>query len=564
MTPDLKRQFFPLFLTLTTCGLLLAITAPADYGDAPIYVSDILSHHVGSSTQRLDPLWEFGHVLWRPLGYVSWIHVRDFLTDYVDMPHLSVAFALAALNAVFSLAAAPLFYLIAKITAPNVWYACLLAVSFFCTNGVLNHAKTGSAYVPGLAMLLLALLCTHQGCNANRVRPWAFVGAGVAVAGSVALWFPFVLAVPGLVTATLLWTPKRREAVRNAVVILVCSGALLTVVYAVAVWQAGVGSVSEAYTWYASARHGMKPYNGVVRLATGLPRGFFDLGYDGLILKRLYLRDPYAPVSILDLFSLSWWKLAVFYGWAAFLLRSLFKCPQCRRYGILLVAGWVPTLLFAAVLFDPSSRERFVPAFPFLILAIGAVLKLHLSRRQTRFVVVVPLMLIAAVNIVALRSTRADDAYAHDIRRIEVLKNHMAPRSRAVIISLRDGINRFQSEYPFHRVNQTKPIAVYYAVQIGHGSAARWQENLSTDILKAWAQGGEFWVSKRVFAQTPRPEWLWAEGEDPHVRWVDLPVFFARLEQDRLIGDKDGFFRIARSDANRMLFESLCCRVGLK
>ena len=45
-----------------------------------------------------------------------------------------------------------------------------------------------------------------------------------------------------------------------------------------------------------------------------MPRAFFNLGNDGMILKRFVFKDPYAPVSVLDLVRLSLWKLCLVYA----------------------------------------------------------------------------------------------------------------------------------------------------------------------------------------------------------------------------------------------------------
>lgn len=542
-------------LTLVACVLLLAVTSPVDYGDTPAYVSDILAHRAGPSQRATDPLWEFGHVLWRPLGYAAWRMGRPILESPGDPPAAPVYRALASLSTAFSVLLALLLYAAARVYAGDALYAGLIAVGFFSTNGVLNFAQAGVAYVPGLACAALALWLIRRGCARGAGRlPW-FIGAGAAMAGAISFWLPFVLSVPALAVVIVLWARSRQERVGGLTAFGLALGATIIAVYGVAVWQAGIGTVPEARAWYRAASHGVKPYHGVARLATGLPRGFYDLGQDGVILKRLYLGDVYAPVTGVDLLSLSWWKLFVFYAWLGFLARALWRSVEGRRMLLLQVAAWGPALMFAAFVFEPSSRERFLPAFPFLVLAAAFVTDRCSDRKWKRLAAVFPLLLGVVVNVSALTTFRSQREFARDVGRIESLKPVLAPESRVVVLSLRDGIGRFQSRNPFHPLVRDGRVQLYIAVGSGSEQAARWRQALARQALGVWERGGDVWVSERLLAARPKPEWLWAEGEDPGVRWVDLPAFFAQLEYDRIAGGEDGFRRLARGAGNRAILE---------
>ncbi len=54
------------------CAALLALTEPRFYADTANYALHIVQHASRNSPPGRDPVWDFGHVLWKPLGYILW------------------------------------------------------------------------------------------------------------------------------------------------------------------------------------------------------------------------------------------------------------------------------------------------------------------------------------------------------------------------------------------------------------------------------------------------------------------------------------------------------------
>jgi hypothetical protein len=52
----------------------------------------------------------------------------------------------------------------------------------------------------------------------------------------------------------------------------------------------------------------------------------------------------------------------------------------------------------------------------------------------------------------------------------------------------------------------------------------------------------------------------WVEGDDPAVRWREIPAFFEQFDFDRSTELPDGFERFARSGKNREILENLAKR----
>ena len=55
------------------CALALSLTEPRFYADTANYALHIVQHSERHSPPGQDPLWDFGHVLWKPLGYLLWL-----------------------------------------------------------------------------------------------------------------------------------------------------------------------------------------------------------------------------------------------------------------------------------------------------------------------------------------------------------------------------------------------------------------------------------------------------------------------------------------------------------
>jgi hypothetical protein len=75
-SPESRRRFHPNSLYAAAivlfCALLLLLTEPRFYADTMNYALHIVQHASRHSLPGRDPVWDFGHVLWKPLGYVLW------------------------------------------------------------------------------------------------------------------------------------------------------------------------------------------------------------------------------------------------------------------------------------------------------------------------------------------------------------------------------------------------------------------------------------------------------------------------------------------------------------
>jgi hypothetical protein len=92
----------------------------------------------------------------------------------------------------------------------------------------------------------------------------------------------------------------------------------------------------------------------------------------------------------------------------------------------------------------------------------------------------------------------------------------------------------------------------------GQAATPFWRQETAELALRAWGDGGEVWLSRRLLADAPHPAGTWAEGDDPRLSWPDIPAFFRRFRTDQEVGGADGFVRVERGgDNERLLREAL-------
>jgi hypothetical protein len=144
--------------------------------------------------------------------------------------------------------------------------------------------------------------------------------------------------------------------------------------------------------------------------------------------------------------------------------------------------------------------------------------------------------------------------YAELFSRQRAIAAQMRPNSTVITVDYRDDLSYAQARYPFHAAFRP-PLPLWEATEAGTLRARVWPSLFANKVLQTWTSGGDVWVTKRTLAERPNPSWRWVEGEDPNLRWVDLPSFFRKLESAREVGGEDGFFLVAPTAANRQFLE---------
>jgi hypothetical protein len=520
--------------------------------DTMVYADSVMRHLHGQMAGPFQPLWEFGHLLWRPLGALLAPLFFATVPDSLGQSHrIKLAFGFLAVNMMAGLSIAALLYDLFRRLAG--WKtAALLTFGLSWSGGFLMYVLSGSSYITGLFFEVAAiwLLIPFSGGSPGV---WRQVAAGALAAGGALFWFPYILAVPAV--AAVPWAMgamRPRDGIWALLRVGLTSAACILVVMSAGAWLAGARTPEKAAEWYRDAQHQWQQNRQWMRAVSGVPRLMVDLARDGVALKRYAFRDPFHPVNVWDVARLSLWKLAAFY---AFLLSVLWMAARTARgrpaLALLSIAG-VPMLLFAIVLFEPSSAERFLPVLPFLLLAAAAG-----WGGRLRWVAGAVLVALAGINgpaFIEAFSTEQQSVFTQ----IEDYGRHAAPADLLVTVTFSDPLPQWLEQRIYHRSMRNRVVPTFQLIEVSTGLAQGWKERFAGRVLWQWNQAkADVWIRQGALRDRPDEILRWVEGDNPALRWADVPAFLNMFEYDRRTALTEGFARLAHSENNRLILERL-------
>jgi len=558
------------FVSLTALVLIVA-TTPVTRGDTLSYSLAIASLiDVSPFSSAAGSLWEFGHLVWRPIGLALTQFWAGDLEPDAWSTVSAVFHTLRWLNIIAGALTVGLWFLMARrVIAPRP-VAAGLALSFGCAHGFLTYADAGVSYVIGLFLMTVAAWVSLEAAERGRLTLLSAAIVGLVCASAALVWFPFILCAPAAVMLAWFWKANSlkprdwitRERVVFTAVALTAFVVLCAICFGVGLSVQEIHGKDEISAWTGTSSHGWTQNLSVVRLATGLPRSFFYLGRDGVLWKRFLKKDPYAPVSTPRLlFGASLWKLAAFWLFLPLLAWGCWRSSGGHRALLTLVFAAVPLLYFAVFLFEPSSPERYFPAFPFLLLATAAALEGFPARGHVAsWGVAVFCALVAVSNLYSMSPWVADRENAPVVERLQAIGPELRNGGVAATLMLSDPIYTYLINFP-DSPHHPQRHAIYDVVEVAAARVEVWRELFAVRVQSAWAGDEDLWVSKRLLAERPQPDWYWTEGDDPRIKWTDLRPYFDEFEYDRDVGDEDGFVRLARSPKNQALIASHAERI---
>jgi hypothetical protein len=490
--------------------------------------------------------WEFGHVLWRPMGWLVTQAVCFVSPKWLaDDSDYHVLLVLSVLSWLFGLAAVYLFQRLAWFSTRRFWCASLSTVGFVTAQAFLNFTQAGTPYVAGLTMLLLGiyiLAVNYDPVGSNRRS----VLGGLALAGAVLLWFPYALAIP----AALLIPLVTRRSVRGTLIAGFSFAAASGGVYLAVILGLRLHTLPEILAWIRSASHGVQ-IGGWIRAGFGFARSFINMGNDGVLFKRFLLHDPFNPVSVTDLMRTVLAKMLMFYALLAAVVVTLVVAKQKRALALLALAA-VPVLLFA-VHWQGGDLERYLPLYPFLFVAIAVALSEQMSRTR-KYVCAGFLVAMAAINVGALSRHSYSLREAYLSRRASSIPISRLTKSSVLFVTHNgDDLVSFARSFPWAPLNRHNLFHVRAVLEPNGSDVPRWKSKFGEFVMAAWAKNGNVWVSQRLLSALPRAEWNWTEHDDPRIGWRDLTPFFRGLQYQECIGESDGFCLLVASNANREL-----------
>jgi len=558
---DRKSKTAGACVLLTLTFLVLASwICPTFGGDPLFYIEQALAflHKHGLAETRT--LLEFGHLLWRPIAAVGAEVWMPAITGKAGIEaRLAPLVILITLSLAATLLSALLVFRIAKSLSGSIISATAVSLLFLVTYPVLTYMRSGYSYVPGLALQFVAvtlMLAPPAWLRTLRVRGFLI---GFALALSICLWTPYIVSVPGLIIFAFIWKNDEwpySERMRLAGHTLLWTALITGAAFTFAILFNDFRSIGEIAQWISDSSHGWAQNHRLARLITGLPRSFIAVQDESLMLKRLFFRDPYAPVRWTQLLVTVAWKPPIFALGMGALGCILARTAAGRQLLIGTLCCWVSLVIFSVAVFEPSSPERFLPGFPLLFASLGYAAG-RVSRTDfASWVLGAFLTLTAVVNLVSVAPGPANRHEENAAQRLSSFAKVCRPHSLLVLLSYADDIFRFQSVKPFDPLNRL-PYHSFPAMVPGTLDGLRFREEFAQAALYAWQKNGDVWISQRLLATRPSPSWGWVEGDSPGIKWNQLRDFYRQFQTDASTGGIDGFVRITPNEANRRLLIAL-------
>ena len=557
-----RQRFLPLLLVAGLYVFAIGFTNSHYMADSGGYVVSILAYAGISEYVAENPVvadyrsenrfWDFGHLLWRPLGLFLFRVLTPVSSLVVGPdPGYNARILLMWVNYLAGLVSVLLLYALIKTLTERVWLAVLVTFFFTFSHGFLNFAQTASSYVAGLGFLMAGLYLLLK--DKGEPSPLAAICGGIACAGAVMMWAPYLYVVPGTIAAPLvLFGSNKRgrvSVVYGTAAFLIATG----VVYLVVMAAIGVHSPSDFRDWLASSSHGIRT-SGLARTLFGLARSFIHMGNDGILFKRYLLNDPFNPVTPIDLVRLSLWKLVLFYLALGATLIGLLVSRSYRMLALLSLTA-LPLIIFA-IKFDGGAIERYLPIYPIIFISLAWVLSKPQVSRVLRIVPLVFFGFAIIVNSSVMVRIVLDRQKHATEERISAVIPQLRPNSWVVTSHLQDDLVNFQISFPFEPVNRHRSYHVYPLLVLNSDQTKIWREEFASRMLEAWSKGGDGWLSVRLFNPKPEAGWNWVEGDDPRVPWEHLHAFFTQFETGPVVGGADGFVRLENSEQNKQLLNS--------
>ena len=552
----MSHRVLPYALACIVCLVLLITTKPNTFADTTVYVADV---DVASTGQYkgVSPLWEFGHVLWRPLAAVTWRATRPLTAGWSTgdaRSEILVAFSLLSVIASFGIAI--VCVAIGQLIGLSSGKSVALAATVLCLNTVLNFVQTGAPYVPGLFAQLVAVYFLLRAARPDVTLWRSSALAGVFLALSVLLWFPYVLTTPGIAILGRRREPGTlRQQWSGPIACLCIAGVTVILAYLAIAIGNGLYTPDKFMTWFRGSSHGWDQNRKWLRFLNGFTRAFVDLGNDGVLMKRFLFRDPYAPVSFRGLLFVGLWKIPLVGLTMAALLYGLWR-RNAKDYLFALAVAFVPLFFFSVFIFEPGSMERMLPLFATLVMAGAVAMRDWDIRRHENKLLALGVVIIVTVNLFAYQRL-ADTVRDNAVARLSVIYPKLTPASRVVLLSTTsDDIPIYYSRYPLEETARRMRLPSYHLVQSGLKSKIGWRAEFVEVARETWAKGGSLWISGRLLRDRPLPEWNWVEGDDPSLKWKDFPGYFTQFHVADAVGGSDGFILIPDQPHNRAILES--------
>ncbi len=517
-------------------------------GDTIDYAQSIAAHAAGEDNF----FWEFGHLLWRPLGFVLFRGFSPITRLCVGSDaQANATLVLLSLSWWGGLVSVLSLYGILNRICQKRWTVLTTIVAFIFAQAFLNYFHTGAPYVPGLALLLLGMYVLIAQGGKDKPARWGALLAGAALAGAGLLWFPYVLAVPAALVSPLFLLGFDKRRLTLAIQVAIVGAVIGGVVYLAVATHSGIHSIHDFRAWMEkTSRNTGSSNRSIGKMVFGFARSFVNMGNDGMLFKRFLVHDPFNPVSALDLLRLSLWKLLAFYLFLLFLFLNLITSSKGKRVLALLVINCLPVIAFA-VYWQGGDPERYLPLYPLIFIALAWSLDSAQTRRLLKYPLILFVAAMLSTNAFVMARPRLNRQQEAATARLGLLVPMLKPESRIFTANWQDDLVNFNRTFPFNPINRSSNLRIASLITPGEPEVARWQQEFDSQVESIWAKSGDVWISRRLLSPRPRSDWNWVEGDDPRVSWNDLYRYASKLELGQSVGGDDGFVLLLPTEQNK-------------
>jgi hypothetical protein len=535
-----RRGAIPPWAIVTVAWLVIVVlTHPNSSGDTLIFVESVSARIRGQNYM----FWDFGHLLWRPFATLM-ARAVSALAGMND-PRITTLVPMVTVNVLAALGSALFMVAVLRRLHTSKLWASVVAISFLLTHAMLVHSQNGTAYMSGMLLLTMALYFAVASVQSERRLPLAVL-AGVAAAIAAGFWFNYVITIPAIAMAAMVAAGTRNAWAGGAVLLAAgVTGAILWIGTALAI---GIRTTAEFWEWFEGSSHGIAGVSGIPRAALGFARSLLFVGEDGNILRRFLTRDPYAPVSLGEFVMTRVWLLGLIWIVGLSMLAHVIRTRRHYPVVAVFVTAAVPVVAFA-VSWQGGDASRWLPLFPFLFLIMHAVLAGSARGHILRKVLVAALIFMALNNVVLLSTVAAENRRDASLVRLEGMGPLMQNDDLLFCSHYQDDLAQVPNMFPLQPILGRTPI-VHVVVELAAPQVERWQAVFARRVSRAWNAGHQVWISKRLLAPVPDPDWEWIEGTDPRITWRALFEFFSDFEVMDPAGVQDGFVRLAQTPAN--------------
>jgi hypothetical protein len=554
ITFSMVRSFLPVrdlrpYITWSAVyAVLTCLTAAYFMADTVDYVTDVYNYELGIRYR----LWEFGHLFWRPLGWIL-LRACEAVVGPTTGTDLRILVTRIFITLNWCAGFACMFLLRAIlnrfISRPLV-VACGVTALLF-SNAFLNYVHSGSSYVPGLAFLLAGIYLLVFSLEKPSLQQPFWPACALAIA--VCVWFPYIFALPGVLAIPLFLRNGDRSRWAFALCVTLYTLVLGLIFYGSVLAGTGMITVPAIYEWVTAESRRVGGVSGPTHVIFGFARSLINTGDDAVFFKRFLLHDPYNPVSFLDLLRMSLLKVILFYTLVILVLRQLIH--HSRIMWICLLTA-IPVFGFA-LFWHGGDSERYFPLYPVFFIGLACSLDDNRTPSYTKWVAGSFIVVSFLTNYGATSKLYLKRQQSHIEERVADLRPVLKPGSRLLLADIHDELENFGRSFPFNPVVREQTLHTYPVLNPGTVQTLHWRQDLASQVQKVWTSNDQIWVSKRMLESHPHHDWKWVEGADPRVNWSMLYDYFKQLDYGKSVGGGDGFLLLPHTRKNEIVIRSL-------